>query len=135
LGHYLFVSKTTLFRTTAVAAVFVGIPLYWWAFPPRLPIGTANGIYANACCGSLRLRNGELTFGKDQRVSYVVEHDKVGRYILPAEYVGVTGGKLIFSDRSKNQMYLRLDDSAIPETIELDGGTVTYEFRREGNGS
>lgn len=111
------------------------MPLYWWAFPPRLPIGAANGIYANACCGSLRLRNGQLTFGNDQHVSYVVEHDKGGRYVLPSEYVGVTGGKLIISDRSKYQMYLRLDDSAIPETIELDGGSVTYEFRRIGNGS
>ena len=72
-----------------------------------------------------------MFFGKSQQVRYVVEHDKVGRYVLPAQYVGVIDGKQIFSDPSKSQMYLRLDDSTKPTAIELNGGLTTYEFRRQ----
>uniref|UniRef100_UPI0025CC1A00 hypothetical protein n=1 Tax=Sphingomonas sp. TaxID=28214 RepID=UPI0025CC1A00 len=86
-------SRTTLARLVGLIAIFCGMPLYWWAFPPRLPVGTADGTYVNPCCGSLKLHNGQMVFGRGQMVSYVVEHDKVSRYVLPSLYVGVWSGK------------------------------------------
>ena len=46
---------------------------------PKLPNGVADGTYRNACCESLVLRNGTMSFGSFQ-VSYVVETDKAGAY-------------------------------------------------------
>jgi hypothetical protein len=114
-----------------VAAIFLGMPLYWRLFPPRLPIEVANGVHASSCCGSFELRNGLMFFGKHQQIRYVVEHDKVGRYMLPAQYVRVIDGKQILADPSKSQMYLRLDDSTKHTAIELNGGSTSYEFQRQ----
>ncbi len=112
------------------------MPLYWWAFPPRLPIGTADGTYANPCCGSIRLHNGQMIFGRGQIVSYVVEHDKVGRYVLPTSYVGVWSGKAVQANRSANPLKLRLDDATRPTTIELLSESAGFDFKRvEENGS
>lgn len=129
-------SRTTLLRSIGLIAIFGGMPLYWWAFPPRLPIGTANGTYANPCCGSIRLHNGQMVFGRGQMVSYVVEHDKVGRYVLPSSYIGVWSGKAVQADRSANLLKLRLDDATRPTSIELLSGSAAFDFKRVGgNGS
>ena len=129
-------SRTTLLRLIGLIAIFGGTPLYWWVFPPRLPVGTADGTYANPCCGSIRLHNGQMVFDRGQTVSYVVEHDKVGRYVLPSSYVGVWSGKAVQVDRSANPLKLRLDDATRPTRIELLSGSAALDFKREGgNGS
>ena len=121
-------SRPTLIRLIVIIALFGGMPLYWWAFPPRLPIDTANGTYANPCCGSLTLTNGQMVVGQGQFVSYVVEHDKIGRYVLPASYVGVTDGRVLHVDRSANPLMLRLDDTKQPASIDLWSTSVTITF-------
>ena len=129
-------SKTTLLRLIGLIAIFGGMPLYWWAFPPRLPIGTANGTYANPWRGSVRLHNVEMVLNGGQIVGYVVEHDKVGRYVLPSSYVGIWSGKAVQADRSANPLKLRLDDSTRPTNIGLLGGSAVFDFKRvEGNDS
>jgi hypothetical protein len=112
------------------------MPLYWWAFPPRLPVGTADGTYVNSCCGSVKLHNGQMVFGRGQMVSYVVEHDKVSRYVLPKSYVGVWNGKAVQADRSASPLKLRLGDATRPESIGLLSQSAAFDFKRVGgNGS
>lgn len=126
-------SRTTLLRTLALAAIFLGMPLYWWAFPPRLPIGTANGVFTSVCCGSMSLQDGVLTIGKGQEVAYVVEHDKVGRYVLPKGYVGASNRSLMFN-RDGNPLKLRLDGDPRPTRIEVvndaNGEVVAFDRRK-----
>ncbi|WP_448663872.1 hypothetical protein ACG3SL_04135 [Sphingomonas sp. CJ20] len=128
-------NRTTLVRASAFAAVFLGIPLYWWAFPPRLPIGTANGVFTSVCCGSISLRDGVMIIGNGQEVSYVVEHDKVGRYVLPEGFVGASNHRLIFN-RDGNPSLLRLEGEPRPNRIAVidDATAETIPFER-GNGS
>lgn len=122
-------NKPTLAKIVFIPTFFAGLLGYWSAFPPSEPIGSANGIYANACCGSLKLQNGQM-FSQKQRVSYVVEQDKVGRYVLPAAYVGVSDQDQVAIDRAKSALKLRVDDRSTPMTIELSGRLKTVEFRR-----
>lgn len=118
-----------------LAAIFLGAPLYWLAFPPRLPIGTANGIFSSACCGYIKLRDGVLTIGNGQKVAYVVEHDKVGRYVLPMDYLGASTRGLTYN-KGGNPMVLCLDDEPRPNRIEMinDASNEIVEFNRR-NGS
>ncbi|KQN09708.1 hypothetical protein ASE85_01810 [Sphingobium sp. Leaf26] len=122
-------NKPTLAKIVFIPTFFAGLLGYWSAFPPSEPIGSANGTYASACCGSLKLENGQM-FLRKQQVSYVVEHDKVGRYVLPAAYVGVSDADRVSIDRAKSALKLRLDDSSTPMTIELSGRLRTVKFRR-----
>jgi len=83
----------------------------------RLPIDAANGAYFNACCGNLVMRDGHIALG-NQRVTYVIERDKVGPYVLPKTYLGASGeGFVLKSDGFP--VKLRLDASSSPQTIEL----------------
>ena len=102
--------------------VIVTIGWLYLAFSgaPRLPIGTANGIYTNPCCGTVSLHDGVMTLNGQQRVRYVVEKDKGGAYVLPASYVGVRQGhELQAGADSKYPLKLRLNDRAYPTQIEL----------------
>ena len=101
----------------------------------RLQIGIANGTYSNPCCGALTLHNGTMTFA-NQRISYVIEEDKAGPYVLPNQYVGASTDRLV----ARPEVYalkLRLDRSVVPLHIELiddqPRGAV-YSFAR-GNGN
>jgi hypothetical protein len=102
--------------------------------PPRLPVGTADGFYVNACCGSFRLQNGQIS--SDHRyMNYVIETDKGGAYVLPSRYVGVRNGNVLEFDRGRGPLKLRLDDQQHPRQVELYGrdGTV-FAFTRSGAG-
>ena len=124
----------------AVGVIVVTVVLATWAYialtgEPRLPINIANGSYSNRCCGTVIFTNGVMTVA-DQRVSYVVEEDKVGPYVLPTAYVGASkGGVMVRSGSSA--LKLRLDDSVHPQQVELIDdapGGKAYLFVR-GNGS
>jgi len=129
-------SRTTLLRSVAVIAVFAGLPLYWSAFPPRLPIGAADGTYANPCCGSLRLDRGQMLFGRRRIIGYVIEHDKIGRYVLANHYVGGYDDKAFEFYASHDSLMLRLDVATRPRNIELFDKAATLDFKRvEANGS
>jgi len=125
-------STTTLARLVGLIAIFGGMPLYWWAFPDRLPVGTADGTYVNPCCGSIKLHNGQMVFGRGQIVSYVVEHDKVSRYVLPSSYVGVSSGNTVRADTSASPLKLRLGYATRPDSIQLLGETAALDFKRVG---
>lgn len=110
------------------------MPFYWWAFPPRLPIETANGIFTSVCCGSMTLRDGVLTFGNGQKVSYVIERDKVSPYLLPNGYLGSSDRGLVF-DRNGSPLKLRLWGEPRPNRIDVTNGTTgeTAAFDRRGD--
>ena len=85
---------------------------------PRLPIATANGVYASTCCGSFELKNGQMT-ASHQYMNYVIETDKIGSYILADKYVGVSLNNRVEFDRGSGPLLLRLDDKQNPQIIEL----------------
>ena len=84
---------------------------------PCLQVRIADGTYANPCCGSLVLDNGTMTIA-NQRISYVIEQDKAGPYILPKTYVGASATGFIFKPRAY-ALKLSLDDPAHPRRVEL----------------
>jgi hypothetical protein len=98
--------------------------------PPRDPIGTANGVYTSTCCGSLILHDGVLRFD-DTNVGYVVEHDKVGRYVLPEKYVGVAQGKVVVAGTEKYPLKIYLYDTDGPRRLSMlgaDSGGQTADY-------
>ena len=111
-----------------------------WAYillpgEPRLQIGIANGTYSNPCCGALTLNNGTMTF-ENQRISYVIEEDKAGPYVLPKVYVGASNDRLVVRSKG-NALKLRLDRPVDPHHIELideHPGGAAYSFARENGG-
>lgn len=111
-------TKVNLLRIALIALIFVGMPFYWWAFPPRESVKAANGFYANPCCGTIALRDGQITTSDKRYMRYVVEHDKVGRYVLPETYVGATKRGVVFR-RNGYPINLYLDRTAPPQYIEL----------------
>ena len=102
---------------------------------PRLQIGTANGRYSNRCCGTVVLANGTMTVA-NRHVSYVIEQDKGGPYVLPEAYVGASDRGFVIRSEA-HALKLRLDDPAHPHQVELlDDAAVggAYPFARV-NGS
>ena len=99
----------------------------------RLPLGIADGSYANDCCGTIQLQNGRLFTKQGHEVGYVVERDKGGAYVLPAAFVGIQDGKEVQVD-SGYPLTLRLDAAPNPTTIELNdtGRGMGYVFKRQG---
>jgi hypothetical protein len=100
------------------------------AFPePPIPINQANGTYANDCCGTISLSDGTMRFGK-REVTYVIERDKGGAYILPQQYVGIYPGQGLQIEQSRSRLKLRLDDEKRPQTISILGSDKEYLFTR-----
>ena len=93
--------------------------------PPRLTISIANGSYANNCCGTITLNNGNMTVSGHQ-VSYVVESDKAGAYVITPFYVGASSGGFYLLPKSfPLKMYI--DNETHPTVISLmnfDDGKV-----------
>lgn len=111
-------TKLNLLRIALIAIIFVGLSFYWCAFPPRESVKAANGFYANPCCGTIALRDGQITTSDKRYTRYVVEHDKVGRYVLPESYVGATKRGIVIR-RNGYPMKLYLERSTPPQHIEL----------------
>lgn len=93
---------------------------------PKLPVGTANGTYFNACCGRVVLRDGLMLVG-DEQVRYVVEEDKLGGYVLPLRSVPDFGpaGLHINVDTK-----LRLDSDQHPASITFLGTDTEHRFAK-----
>jgi len=113
-------------------ALIVGLAVLYLVFvPSRDPVGTANGVYSSACCGSLILRDGLLSFDAGE-VRYVVEHDKVGKYVLPDKSLTVVqGSKVVMKSTSNDE--IRLNDSEQPRSLTMfgtdrDGAPNEYKF-------
>jgi hypothetical protein len=123
-------SIRTLVPVAIILAVLAGWLYILFVPAAQLPIDTANGSYANHCCGVITLRNGTM-FVRGQVVSYVIDRDKTGPSVNPSVYVGVLNGRIIEVNRSKFPSLLRLDKSAKPETIEVMSDGPTYTFVRQ----
>lgn len=101
---------------------------------PQLPLALANGSYGNPCCGRLTLKNGRMIVGA-QEVSYVVESDKQGPYVLPTFYVGAASGGYVVR-RDGQPLKLRLDNETHPTAMELmdDADGSVFLFHRLNGG-
>lgn len=96
----------------------------------KLPLNSANGTYANHCCGTVELRDGIMSF-RNHEISYVIEKDKGGAYLLPRAYVGVLPGHGLYIARNKNVLKLRLDEEEQSESISIVGAdSREYSFTR-----
>lgn len=97
---------------------------------PRLPISLGNGSYSNGCCGELTLKDGIMKVG-DQQVTFVIERDKGGPYVLPSFYVGAAERGFVFR-RNGGALKLHLDNDSHPAAIELmdDTDGSVFSFRR-----
>ena len=101
---------------------------------PRLPIGIANGSYSNDCCGSIVLKDGVMAVA-NQRISYIIERDKGGPYVLPKTYVGASNKRFVIKSDA-DALKLRLDDPVNPHQVELldIDAAFAYPFvRRRGS--
>ena len=101
----------------------------------RLPIGIADGSYFNSCCGTLNLKNGQLTI-PNASTSYVIERDKGGPYVLPKAYVGASDTGFVIRPNGY-ALKLSLDNPSRPHRINLlddRPGGASYSFERM-NGS
>ncbi|HWI85314.1 MAG TPA: hypothetical protein VNT42_03175 [Sphingomonas sp.] len=115
-----------IFGTAMVVIAGIYIAL---AGEPKLPIGIANGTYANRCCGTISLRNGVMTLSGGQGVRYVVGKDKGGAYVFPEAFVGVWQGRgfQVEADR-RYPLKLRLNDADNPTEIVLTDVHSSYAF-------
>lgn len=86
----------------------------------QLPKGRANGSYASSCCGVMVLQDGEMHVGKTV-LSYTIEADKAGAYVLPTSFVGEGEGAFRV-DGGSAPLKLRLDNATRPTRIALDRG-------------
>ena len=111
-----------------VAAIFLIVRSLIFPEPP-IPIDRANGTYANDCCGPITLRDGTMWFGQ-RELTYEIDRDKGGAYVLPRLYVGVDPQYGLQIERSKSPLKLRLDDEKHPESINILGSDDEYGFTR-----
>lgn len=67
----------------------------------------------------------------DQQVTFVIERDKGGPYVLPSFYVGAAERGFVFR-RNGGALKLHLDNDSHPAAIELmdDTDGSVFSFRR-----
>lgn len=101
---------------------------------PRQKFGE-DGVFANDCCGTIKLADGTMLLNDMQDVRYTVEKDGKGPYLLPDRFVGVMRYQGFEVDGTRSTIKLRLDRLPHPTSIELyEGvGVTPYVFvRRPG---
>ena len=97
---------------------------------PHRPINEADGVYENRCCLPLVLKSGTLRIGK-RYVSYVIEQDKRGRYILPSQSIDIEPDGRISVGNQKFPLKIYLGDGSPPPTMEIMSGTRVDTFDRK----
>jgi len=112
-----------------VAVSIAALLLLFFAYPKE-PVVKAgeNGTFANDCCGTIQLSDGEMLLNDQQTVRYTVAKDAKGPYILPKTYVGVVGYEV---DGTRSTVKLRLDRLPGPTSIVLYWGAAPYVFTRQ----
>lgn len=113
----------------AFAALAIGLAVLLTR-EPHLPSDAADGEYAHDCCGTIELRDGEMTANGHHWVGYVVEADAVGPYILPDRFVGTTE-RGIELDGARPVLKLRLDTLPHPNRIVVPHLTGSVRFDRQ----
>ena len=85
------------FAIVVLPAVLVIFLTLWWLSPPneRPAQSWANGVYENACCPPLMLRDGVISNGHET-THYTVEDSKMGHMIDVERGIGVRDGTVRF---------------------------------------
>jgi len=115
-----------------IGAGIVTLLLLLLVFPPK-PVVKAgeNGIFANDCCGTIKLADGKMLLNDTQGVRYTVAKDAKGPYILPHTYVGVVLYEGLEVDGIRSPVKLRLDRLPGTTRIILYEGLRPYVFMRQ----
>lgn len=111
--HRWMISGATVVALTAAGFILLTRE---WAPPSDL----ANGIYSNDCCGTVELRDGNLIANGVELVSYTVQQDDLGPYLLTRTFVG-TEDRGIVLDGGRPVLKLRLDRLPNPTRVSLPG--------------
>jgi hypothetical protein len=98
----------------------------------RKPVVDAGeaGLFANDCCGTVKLAAGEMLLNDQQTVSYSVARDVAGPYILPRFDVGIVADQGLDVDGTRSVRKLRLDRPPAPNKLTLYEGSVPYIFQK-----
>ncbi|KQS51558.1 MULTISPECIES: hypothetical protein [unclassified Sphingomonas] len=98
----------------------------------RKPIVDAgeNGMFANDCCGTVKLADGEMLLNGQRTISYIVARDADGPYILPRFDVGVVSDQGLDVDGTRSVRKLRLDRLPSATKLTLHEGLTPYVFKR-----
>ena len=80
----------------------------------------ANGNFSNDCCGTIELRDGHMTANGARWISYRIEVDEQGPYLLPGRFVG-TQDRGIVLDGGRPVVKLRLDRLPGPTRLQVPG--------------
>lgn len=98
----------------AVAAIIFQAP------SSGLSLELANGNYSSDCCGTIELRDGQMTANGANWVRYTIERDDRGPYLLPGRFVGTQGGGIVL-DGGRPVVKLRLDRLPSPTRMLVPG--------------
>jgi len=98
----------------------------------RKPVvdASANGLFANDFCGTIKLADGEMLLNDQQTISYIVGRDAEGPYILPRFDVGVVSDQGLDVDGTRSVRKLRLDRVPLATKLTLHEGLTPYVFKR-----
>jgi hypothetical protein len=119
-------------RVISIGVVAAGtvllIALLVFLRKPVVDAGEA-GLFANDCCGTVKLADGEMLLNDQQTVSYSVARDADGPYILPRFDVGIVADQGLDVDGTRSVRKLRLDRLPAPTKITIYEGSP-YVFTR-----
>ena len=98
----------------------------------RKPVvdSSANGLFANDFCGTIKLADGEMLLNDQKTISYVVGRDADGPYILPHFDVGAVSDQGLDVDGTRSVRKLRLDRLPSATKLTLHEGSTPYVFKR-----
>ncbi|RZL18447.1 MAG: hypothetical protein EOP64_12035 [Sphingomonas sp.] len=98
----------------------------------RKPVvdASANGLFANDFCGTIKLADGEMLLNDRQTISYIVGRDAEGPYILPRFDVGAVSDQGLDVDGTRSVRKLRLDRLPSATKLTLHEGLTPYVFKR-----
>ena len=91
---------------------------------------SANGLFANDFCGTIKLADGKMLLNDRQTISYIVGKDAEGPYILPRFDVGAVSDQGLDVDGTRSVRKLRLDRLPSATKLTLHEGLTPYVFKR-----
>jgi len=124
-------AKRWIIAAAAVAALAAAALAAWLLLAHRGTDGVENGVFANDCCGTVRLESGTLALNDSQKVHYTIQRDAAGAYLLPAYYVGAVEDQGFEIDGTRPALKLRLDRMPHPNRLVLYAGRISYIFSRK----
>jgi hypothetical protein len=124
-------AKRWIIAAVVAVALIAAAGLAWFLFVGRGTDGAENGVFANDCCGTVRLESGALSLNEAQHVRYTIGRDGRGLYLLPAYYVGAVEDQGFEIDGTRPALKLRLDRLPHPNRLVMQAGRITYIFSRK----